>query len=79
MAINGSGIRDTVRVLGIGINTVIKQIKKISKNLNDINLKYLYEKKQRRGHIIVDLIKVECDEMWSFIEKKVINDGYDMQ
>jgi transposase-like protein len=28
MAINGSGIRDTVRVLGIGINTVIKQIKK---------------------------------------------------
>ena len=28
MAINGSGIRDTVRVLGVGINTVIKQIKK---------------------------------------------------
>jgi transposase-like protein len=28
MAINGSGIRDTVRVLGVGMNTVIKQLKK---------------------------------------------------
>jgi transposase-like protein len=44
MAINGSGIRDTVKVLGVGINTVIKQIKKTSKHLHAINLKYLYEK-----------------------------------
>ena len=28
MAINGSGIRDTARVLGIGINTVMSELKK---------------------------------------------------
>ncbi len=28
MAINGSGVRDTVRVLGVGINTVIRELKK---------------------------------------------------
>lgn len=28
MALNGSGVRDTVRVLGVGINTVIRELKK---------------------------------------------------
>ena len=28
MALNGSGVRDTVRVLGIGINTVLNELKK---------------------------------------------------
>ena len=28
MAINGSGVRDTVRVLKVGINTVIRTLKK---------------------------------------------------
>jgi len=28
MAINGSGVRDTARVLGISINTVISELKK---------------------------------------------------
>ena len=32
MAINGSGIRDTARVLGIGVNTVIKALKKRKAN-----------------------------------------------
>ena len=41
MAINGSDIRDTVRVLGVGINTVIGQLKKTGKQLNDINLKQI--------------------------------------
>ena len=30
MAINGSGVRDTVRVLKVGINTVIRTLKKSS-------------------------------------------------
>ena len=30
MAINGSGVRDTVRVLKVGINTVIRILKKSS-------------------------------------------------
>jgi len=32
MAMNGSGIRDTARVLGISQTTVIKELKKIAKN-----------------------------------------------
>ena len=34
MAINGSGVRDTVRVLKVGINTVIRTLKK-SRAKND--------------------------------------------
>jgi transposase-like protein len=34
MAINGSGVRDTVRVLKVGINTVIRTLKK-SRTKND--------------------------------------------
>ncbi|WP_341786690.1 IS1-like element transposase [Rickettsia endosymbiont of Cantharis rufa] len=30
MSINGSGVRDTVRVLKVGINTVIRVLKKSS-------------------------------------------------
>ena len=32
MAINGSGIRDTARVLGIGKNTVVSTLKKVRRN-----------------------------------------------
>ena len=35
MAINGSGIRDTSRVLGISPNTVIKELKKRGRNRID--------------------------------------------
>lgn len=34
MAINGSGIRDTARVLHISISTVIKELKKRDRNCN---------------------------------------------
>jgi transposase len=39
MAINGSGVRDTVRVLKVGINTVIRILKKSSVK----NSKSLYQ------------------------------------
>jgi hypothetical protein len=51
----------------------------MDQHINEINLKYLYENKQNNGHIIVYLIKVECDEMYIFIGKKVNNDGYGIE
>ncbi|CDW88504.1 UNKNOWN [Stylonychia lemnae] len=35
MAINGSGVRDTVRVLKVGINTVIRSLKKVKRATDD--------------------------------------------
>lgn len=40
MAINGSGIRDTGRVLKISPNTVIKELKKKRKTLNPSTILY---------------------------------------
>ncbi|SMN01706.1 iso-IS1 ORF1 [uncultured Candidatus Thioglobus sp.] len=37
MAINGSGIRDTARVLGVDKNTVISQLKKKKNSLVQVN------------------------------------------
>tara|TARA_R110002074_G_C12390547_1_gene653235 strand:- start:667 stop:849 length:183 start_codon:yes stop_codon:yes gene_type:complete len=34
LVLNGSGIRDTARVLGVGINTVIRELKKRSEHSN---------------------------------------------
>lgn len=57
MTLNGSGIRDITRVLGISINTVLKEIRLEAS-------KAVEEKLPKR------ILEVEIDEMWSFIEKK---------
>ena len=46
MAINGSGIRDTVRVLGVGINIVIGQLKKNRQAIKRHQYKTHTEKKR---------------------------------
>jgi IS1 family transposase/transposase-like protein len=73
MAINGSGIRDTARVLEISPNTVIETIKKANDIIENVNYKLL--RKNAKKNIEIDIvpinaIDIELDEMWSFVEKK---------
>jgi IS1 family transposase/transposase-like protein len=57
MTINGSGIRDITRVLGVSINTVLKTIREQASRVADPVL----------PSRVTDL---EMDEMWSFVGKK---------
>jgi insertion element IS1 protein InsB len=57
MTLNGSGIRDITRVLGVSINTVLKVIRCAAQDV-------LEPQPPAR------LADVEVDEMWSFVEKK---------
>lgn len=71
MALNGSGIRDTARVLDISTETVINEIKKKESSLEPVN-KALLETLDR-NKIIVNIQRVdeaEMDEMWSYVGKK---------
>jgi IS1 family transposase/transposase-like protein len=71
MAINGSGIRDTARVLGIDKNTVISDLKKRELELENVNTTLL--KQLNPETIVVEIQRVdeaELDEMWSFVGNK---------
>ena len=73
MAVNGSGVRDTGRILGISPNTVIETLKKADEIIDNVNRKLL-EKNAREG-IEIDIvpmnaIDVKLDEMWSFVGDK---------
>lgn len=71
MAINGSGIRDTARVLGIDKNTVINTIKKKTADLVQINPKL--SELTLDGDVEVRLqaaCEAEVDEQWSFVGTK---------
>ena len=71
MAMNGSGIRDTSRVLGISQNTVINEIKKQESKLQSVNLPMLND--INASQVIVRIEKVldaELDEMWSYVQRK---------
>ncbi|WP_407644441.1 IS1 family transposase [Dongshaea marina] len=60
MALNGSGVRGTVRVLKVGINTVIRTFKK----LNPIQLTQDLDTLEDAQLIC------ELDEMWSYVGNK---------
>ena len=57
MCLNGSGIRDISRVLRISATTVMKVIRRQSRNLPNLKMP-------------PRVADVEIDEMWSFVEKK---------
>jgi hypothetical protein len=81
MAINGSGIRDTARVLHINKNTVIATLKKKEKGIIHINPNF---KTSPSGSALeVRLARVceeaELDEQWSFVGKSQTNAGYGVQ
>ena len=78
MALNGSGIRDTARVLQVSTSTVIKELKK-QLQLQQVNLLALKQLNSESVVVDISLAKLdaaemegesELDEMWSFVEKK---------
>ncbi|WP_420825861.1 IS1 family transposase [Thiocystis violacea] len=73
MALNGSGIRDTARVLNVSQTTVINEIKKKESSLSSVNEIAL--EKLKLSEITVEIQKVEAieaelDEMWSYVQCK---------
>ena len=71
MTLNGSGIRDISRVLGICTETVMSEIKKKECSLRSINHKVLEQYKRIPPEVRVHKIEeAEADEMWSFVGKK---------
>ena len=71
MAINGSGIRDTARVLKINKNTVISTLKKKSSDLVQVNPEL--SDLSAGGGLEVRLevaFEAEIDEQWSYVGKK---------
>jgi insertion element IS1 protein InsB len=71
MALNGSGIRDTARVLEISPTTVISELKKKESCLESVNRAVL--ERLDPNNVIVYIQKVEdaeLDEMWSYVGNK---------
>ena len=70
MTLNGSGIRDISRVLGVCTETVMSEIKKETV-LQSVNLKVLEELRDALSKVYIKKIEeTEADEMWSFVGKK---------
>jgi hypothetical protein len=72
MAINGSGIRDTSRVLGVHKDTVINQLKKKEDSLVQVNPNFNQENDSGEWEISLKPFceAVERDEQWSFVGSK---------
>ena len=71
MAVNGSGIRDTARVLKISPTTGTRRIKKKDRHLEQVN-KALLEQMEINSEpiMVVRVEEAEMDEMWSFVQSK---------
>lgn len=71
MAINGSGIRDTARVLRISPTTVIETLKKSPSQFEQVNTTLLEQHQpDSEAVMVVRLEEAEMDEMWSFVGSK---------
>jgi len=72
MAINGSGIRDTSRVLNISKTTVICWIKKKATKLVQVNPNFqIFKEGQPREVTLKPFCEeAELDEQWSFVGRK---------
>jgi IS1 family transposase len=57
MALNGSGIRDTSRVLGISTTTVLKTLRCAANQIEE-------------PHVPPRIKELEMDEQWSFVQSK---------
>jgi IS1 family transposase/transposase-like protein len=68
MAVNANGIRDTARVLDIATATVLSTLKSLEDNLESINIKVLENPGSYSFKVLI--LKVEIDEMWSFVGDK---------
>jgi IS1 family transposase/transposase-like protein len=71
MALNGSGIRDTIRVLKISPTTVLNELKRKESTLSNVNRHLLAVLKPDEVTVVIRLAEeAEVDEMWSFVGKK---------
>ena len=71
MTLNGSGVRDIVRVLGVSSATVIDVLKKKEPTLMPVNTSLLRGVDPQQVEVIVRKVEdAEIDEMWSFVGKK---------
>ena len=78
MAVNGSGVRDTARVLDISTDTVINELKKKGPELQAVNHAFLAAhpsdqitvevvKVEENHEVTTDNTEAEMDEMWSYV------------
>ncbi|MGZ9056450.1 IS1 family transposase, partial [Methylomagnum sp.] len=71
MALNGSGVRDTSRVLGIGKGTVISDLKKSAAEVVDVNPHIgVQEIAPEVRHLFDSPREVQIDEQWSYVGNK---------
>jgi transposase-like protein len=68
MTLNGSGVRDIVRVLGVSSATVIDVLKKKEPAVKQVNERLLHTLDPLHVDVILRQVeKAEMDEMWSFV------------
>src|SRR2546421_12245121 len=71
MALNGRGIRETARVLGVRPTTVIETIKKKEPLIQQTNERLLQTLDPAQVEVMVHTeAAAEIDEMWSFVGSK---------
>jgi insertion element IS1 protein InsB len=70
MAVNGSGIRDTARVLNISTTTVIEELKRKERALVQVNEPLIKQLNPTSVAIVQRVEEAELDELWSFVGAK---------
>jgi insertion element IS1 protein InsB len=71
MTLNGSGVRDIVRVLRVSSATVIDVLKKKEPTIKQVNERLLKSCDPAQVDIIIRQVEdAEMDEMWSFVGSK---------
>ncbi|HYQ92581.1 MAG TPA: IS1-like element transposase [Candidatus Competibacteraceae bacterium] len=76
MAMNGSGMRDTARVLGISTGTVLSELKRKRLALEPVNRPFLDRLADPdRPTVEAYVEETEVDEMWDFVDKKKTQRG----
>ena len=71
MTLNGSGVRDIVRVLRVSSATVINVLKKKEPAVKQVNARLLRTLDPPQVHVILRQVdEAEVDERWSFVGSK---------
>ena len=71
MTLNGSGVRDIVRVLRVSSATVINVLKKKEPAVKQVNERLLHTLDPPQVNVILRQVEhAEMDEMWSFVGRK---------